>query len=239
MPGKRAIGLICAVPFEYRLLLKEMEGAGKTSSLITTGRIGRSPVVHMESGVGLTNAAHAATVLIEKYAPGHIVLFGIGGAYPGSGLVIGDIALAESEVYADLGVLGKRGLSTIDAIGIPLLRKGRKKYFDRFPMDKGLLKQAMKVLGARPGVFLTVSQVTGTRKRANALRDRYGAVCENMEGAAVAHICTRYGVPMLEVRGISNMVEDRDPRRWRKKTAAEKCQEAVLQLITHLSLLHR
>jgi futalosine hydrolase len=233
------IGLISAAPFECRLLINKIEGARKTSSLITTGRLGRNPVVHIESGVGLTNAAHATTVLIEKHAPEKIILFGIGGAYPGSGLNIGDIALAESEVYADLGVLDKSGLHPIDIIGIPLLRKGKKKYFDRFPMDNSLLKHSVKVLETRPGVFLTVSQVTGTRKRAIALRNRYGAVCENMEGAAVAHICARYGLPMLEVRGISNMVDNRDTRNWRKKAAAEKCQEVVLQLITYLSLFHR
>jgi futalosine hydrolase len=217
--------------------MKTMKGTRKTSSLITTGRIGQKPVVHAVSGIGLTNAAHATTVLIEKFAPSHIILFGIGGAYPKSGLNIGDLALAESEVYADLGVIDKKGLRPIDDIGIPLLKKGRKKYFDRFPMDKSLLKQSMNVLETKPGIFLTVSQVTGVQKRADELRDRYGAICENMEGVAVAHVCAMYGVPMLEIRGISNIVEDRNPRKWRKQTASEKCQQAVIQLINHRSIL--
>jgi futalosine hydrolase len=51
-----------------------------------------------------------------------------------------------------------------------------------------------------------------------------------MEGAAVAQIAALYGIPMLEVRGISNMVEDRDLRRWDKKTASLNCQKAVLEL---------
>jgi futalosine hydrolase len=235
MTKREAIGLISAMPFECRLLMKYIEGVKKFSSFITTGKIERIPVVHAMSGMGLTNAAHATTVLIEKYAPSHIILFGIGGAYPGSGLKIGDIALAESEVYADLGVLDTKGLRPIDVIGIPLLKKGRKEYFDSFPVDKRLLKQAMNIMETKSGIFLTVSQVTGTRKKAEELRNRYGAVCENMEGAAVAHICARYDMPMIEVRGISNIVEDRNPRKWRKKTASEKCQQAVIQLITHRS----
>lgn len=239
MPKKTPIGLISAMPFECQLLMNKIEGARKTSSLITIGRIKQKPVVHIMSGMGLTNSAHATTVIIEKYNPSHIIMFGIGGTYSKSGLKIGDLALAESEVYADLGVLDKSGLRPIDIIGIPLLRKGRKKYFDTFPMDKGLIKQAISLLEIKRGIFLTVSQVTGIRKRAEELRNRYGAVCENMEGAAAAHICAHYGVPMLEVRGISNIVEDRDPSKWRKKSASEKCQRAVIKLITHRSLIQR
>lgn len=239
MPKKTSIGLISAMPFECQFLLNKIEGARRISSFITTGRINKNPVVHIVSGMGLTNAAYATTVIIEKYSPSYIIMFGIGGAYPKSELKIGDLSLAETEVYADLGVLDKSGFRPIDVIGIPLLCKGRKKYFDRFPMDKKLIKQAMNLLEIKLGIFLTVSQVTGTRKRAEELRNRFNAVCENMEGAAAAHICANYGVPMLEIRGISNTVEDRDSRKWRKKTASEKCQKAVMQLITHRSSLHQ
>jgi futalosine hydrolase len=81
------------------------------------------------------------------------------------------------------------------------------------------------------GVFLTVSTVTGTRERALELRRRHKALCENMEGAAVAQVCALYGIPLLEIRGISNMVEDRDALGWEKGLAALNCQRAVLELI--------
>jgi len=35
-----------------------------------------------------------------------------------------------------------------------------------------------------------------------------------MEGAAVAHICSMYGIPVIEIRGISNIIEDRDMKKW-------------------------
>jgi len=50
--------------------------------------------------------------------------------------------------------------------------------------------------------------------RGEALVQRYGAICENMEGAAVALVAALYGIRCMEVRGISNMVEDRDLSRW-------------------------
>ena len=48
-----------------------------------------------------------------------------------------------------------------------------------------------------------------------------------MEGAAVAQLCARFGVPFFEVRGISNLVEDRDLSRWDLPAAAAAAQQAV------------
>ena len=55
------------------------------------------------------------------------------------------------------------------------------------------------------------------------MEERWGAVCENMEGAAAAHVSLLYGVPFAEARGISNIVEDRDRSRWDINTACANC----------------
>jgi futalosine hydrolase len=52
-----------------------------------------------------------------------------------------------------------------------------------------------------------------------------------MEGAAVAQVCAHQQVPFLELRGISNLVEDRDLARWDLKTGAETAQRAVQALL--------
>jgi hypothetical protein len=41
----------------------------------------------------------------------------------------------------------------------------------------------------------------------------------------------RYGIAAVEIRGISNMVTDRDMDAWDKQGAAEAAQEAVERLI--------
>jgi futalosine hydrolase len=228
------IGLISAVPFEAALLLKEIRLGRTFPRGITTGVVEGRRIAHISSGMGIANAAHAATLLIEKHSPALVIQFGTGGAYPGSGLSVGDIALAEREVYADLGVLTGKGLNGLEATGIPLLKKGGKKYYNTFSLDKRLLRKALMILGERlvsPGAFLTVSQITGTMKRASWLRKKYNAICENMEGAAVAQVSARYGIPMLEVRGISNMAEDRDLKKWDKQLASENCQRSVIELL--------
>ena len=58
-----------------------------------------------------------------------------------------------------------------------------------------------------------------------------------MEGAAAAHICTLYGVPFLEIRGISNLVMDRDRGSWRLERAAEVAARAAAALCADLDAL--
>jgi futalosine hydrolase len=78
------------------------------------------------------------------------------------------------------------------------------------------------------GPFITVNGVSGNRKRGEMLRKKWQGLRENMEGAAVVRVCREFDLPCLELRCISNMVEDRDLANWR---VAEACDKAALAAI--------
>jgi futalosine hydrolase len=106
-------------------------------------------------------------------------------------------------------------------------------------MDMDLIQHTIKALNdagfnVSSGNFVTVSQCSGTRESGKVMKKRFNGICENMEGAAVAHICMMYRVPMIEIRGISNIIEDRDMKKWNIKKAALNCNEAVMELIKRL-----
>ena len=234
-------GLVASVISESTMFSRRLEIVGKPipgHPVFYSGTVSQKRVVLGISGMGKTNAAHAVTKLIEKFSLSCMVSFGIGGAYPSSGLKVGDIAVAEKEVYADEGVLLKDGLHSLEVTGIPLLKIRGQRYFNEFSVDKRLSRLALKTSGTvshcRSGVFLTVSACTGTKKRAAELAGKFDAVCENMEGAAVAHICRIYGIPFVEIRGISNIVEDRNMKKWDMELASENCQKAVLNFLEAL-----
>ena len=235
------IGLISSVPQEGRLILgriKRDKGTEKGTpdlSFFVSGKLFGKNVIYTISGMGKANAAHKATVLLERFSPRVVILFGVGGAYPSSGLGIGDVAIAEKEVYGDEGVVTPDGFRGTDFIGIPLLKIGGKRYFNEFPLSPPRLPLvSRRNFEMRSGTFVTVSTCTGTRNKAEALEKMFGAVCENMEGAAVAQVCTMYGIPLIEMRGISNIVEDRDKRKWNLKLASEHCQKVVMELLEHV-----
>ncbi len=239
---KRAdIGIIVAVSAEAGILCRNLNRKTRTGSMYYDGSLGGKHVVVSIAGIGKVNAAHACTQLIHDYSPAVIMNIGIGGAYPLSGLNIGDIAIADREIYGDEGVLLKDGFHGMNLTGIPLLQQDRKKYFNEFPLDRKLAIKAVKaaqlithhssLITVKKGTFLTLSTCTGTKKRAIELERHFGAICENMEGAAIAHVCALYGVPIIEMRGISNIVENRDISKWDIKLAAETCQKAALECI--------
>lgn len=244
MEGIKMIALMSSVPEEGKRLIRGLKKeSAACDKIFHSGSVCDREIVYMITGMGKTNAAHATTVLIEKFSPELIILFGVGGAYPSAGLRVGDIAVAEKEIYGDEGVLDSEGFHGTEFIGIPLLKRGRKRFFNEFPLDRRLTKKVLDSLALCPrpqtpiksGIFVTVSTCTGTRRRALQIERRTGAICENMEGAAVSHICAMYGVPLVEIRGISNIVEDRDSGKWNTGLAAENCQKAVMETLRRIN----
>ncbi len=199
------------------------------------GRIGTVPVLVFQTGVGKTNAAHGATLLLEHFRPDLVLLIGCGGAYRSSGMAPGDLAIATREI-SDEGVITPQGWRSTEYMKLPLLRKGKRSFYNAFPIDRKLVNKTAKVLRRfipQTGPFVTVSEVTGTEEKADEMEKRFHGICENMEGAAVAQMCTLYGVPFLEVRGISNLVKKRNKREWKLDAAARISQEAAREIILH------
>ena len=224
--------ILSSMPFESEkviALTKKVRTAKVAGKTVYRGKLSGHDVLLLNSGLGKVNAAHAATCLIENYPVKGVINIGVGGAYPGSGLKIGDVAIASKEIYGDEGVITSKGWDSLKKIGIPLVLDGKKKYFNEFLLNNSLLIKSQLV--TKSGPFITVSSTTGTRKRAIELEKRFDAICENMEGAAIAQVCTIYKIPMLEIRGISNKVGERDKRKWDLGLASENCQKLLLKLL--------
>jgi futalosine hydrolase len=233
------IALLCSVPFECERLRAALEApealrAGGREGW--SGRLESVPVVLLPCGMGKTNAAHALTALLETRPVRAAAGFGIGGAYPGTGLEIGGVALATACVYGDEGVAAPEGWLSTEGIGIPLW-KGR---FNTFPVDAGWTgrtRAALETAGVpvRTGPFVTVSACSGTAALAAERAARVpGALCEGMEGAALAHVAAIYDLPFLEVRAASNRVEDRDLSTWRIPQAVAAAERAVRMAVAAL-----
>ena len=196
----------------------------------------KGPLYLAVSGIGKVNAAVTATVLLERFSPRLLVNTGCGGAYQGSGLKVGNLAVAIAEVYGDEGVLTVDGWHSLELIGIPSVERKGNRYSNEFPLSLEAAQKAFQLgmslnLPIRRGKFVTVSTCSGTTVRGAELFRRFGGICENMEGAAVAHVALLYRVDALELRGISNMVEDRDLSRWDIPLAAEMAQRFLLKYL--------
>ncbi len=216
------------------------------------------------SGLDKVNAAHLLTCLMQAMdPPPRLVLqVGIAGALPGKGdcdpVSVGDVVIATQEAYSDTGSSSPAGWLSARELGWPIGLVDGVESGGVFPIDGRLAAAALEavaqaVVGAdqspaaavRPeehprvvaGPCVTASLVTGTAPEAEELAGRWGAVAESMEGAAAAHICALYGTPFLEVRGISNLVGDRDRASWQVRRAVAAASWAARAIVERLESL--
>jgi futalosine hydrolase len=237
------IALIAAVPLETNLLRRsfspcEVRNCGGRD-LFLGARSGLN-VVLLHSGVGKANAAAATSSLLGLYRPAAVIVVGCGGALPGSGLEVGDLAVASEEIYGDEGVLAPDGFLDMEAIQLPLVKRNGHCFYNHYPTSPPLLEKTRTLLNSGPagtshktlcGPFVTVSTCSGTLAGGIELVQRTNGICENMEGAAVAQVCAMHHIPFLEIRGISNLVENRDTSKWNLKGGAEIAQRAVQEIL--------
>ncbi len=234
------IALIVATEFECLEIVSSLVGRQsfqKGHFIIHRGRLSGRKTVVVIGGPGKTNAGAATVIAILQFGAEKIINLGIGGAFVSSGLNVGGLAICTEDIYVEEGTLTRKGHRDLRKIGLELIPK--RDIYNRIPFSDALAQRAEAVLSKgswryKKGRFITVSTVTGTSSMARELESRYRAICESMEGAAVGQIALSFGIPALQIRGISNLIEDRDRRKWRIKEAALACQRAVLQIIKEL-----
>ncbi|MGW7204939.1 futalosine hydrolase [Streptomyces sp. NPDC054837] len=157
-------------------------------------------------GVGPALAAAATATALAGTRYGLVVSAGIAGGFVPHAPV-GSLVVADEITAADLGAETAEGFVPVTELGFGTVTH-------RPP--EALVRDAVAATGALCGAVLTVSTVTGTAARAAALRERHPtALAEAMEGFGVAEAAALHGVPVLEVRAVSNPVGPRDRAAWR------------------------
>lgn len=165
----------------------------------------------LAAGVGpALAAASTAAALTAAALAGRpydlVVSAGIGGGFP-PGAPLGSLVVADAITAADLGAETAEGFVPVTELGFGTVTH-------RPP--EPLVRAVSEATGARAGTVLTVSTVTGTAARAAALRARHPrALAEGMEGFGAAEAAAAHGVPVLEIRAVSNPVGPRDRAAWR------------------------
>lgn len=219
-----------AVPAELARLEGELDQARATRLAglpLTLGRLGGRGLALLVTGVGPVEAAAALGAALPCLRPRGLVVVGSGGAFPGSGLAKGDLALAASETWAQLG----REPETSGGPAEPLPFQPQ-----RIETDAELLAAVSGAaahlgLPLAAGPFVTTATVTTRPATAAQVRAALAALVENMEGYAAARAARIHGVPFVELRGVSNAVGEADRARWDLPRAQTRVQEAFRRLL--------
>lgn len=206
--------IVVSVPPERDAVWRGLDGDGRFDVLV--------------GGVGTAQAAASTTSALAKSGTAYslVICMGIAGGFAGRAAV-GSLVVASEIIAADLGAETPDGFCSIDELGFGSAR---------VEVDSRLAAAVTRSIGEAglpvcSGPVLTVTTVTGTAETAAALEARVpGAAAEAMEGYGVAVAARAHGVPVLEIRAISNAVGPRDRAAWRIKEALDALQAACSAL---------
>ena len=204
--GKMKVGIIGAEDGELAPLKEDLTAERRSTLLgmdFCEGLLGTMEVVVVRCGTGKVHAALCAFALIERFGVDAIVNTGAAGALDGR-LRIGDIVVSDDLVQHDMDVSG---------LGYEI---GQIPDVDCFAFKaderlKDLVVQAVRQVAPEVNVYVgriaTGDVFVSDAKAKDAIAQRFGALCAEMEGAAVAQACHLARVPFVVIRAISDQAD--------------------------------
>lgn len=192
---------------------------------VTRGTLAGREVALAALGVGKARSAAGLAWALAATRPAQVLLVGVGGAYVGSFLSIGHAVLSISDVEIDLGIAGSDGFVNPD-LRVPLW-PGTEPGVRPVPLDPVFTEALATAAGVPIVAFATQDAVTSDVDRGARIAERYGVSIESMEGAAAAAVAERWGVPIAQLRVVSNVAGERDRARWDLPGAIRRAADVV------------
>lgn len=184
------------------------------------------------TGIGSVMTVYALMKYITNNTYNLIVQLGIGGSYSKK-FQIGNAVNIVTEQFADLGIEDKNSFFTLFEKKIISA--------DQFPYSGGKLINPLnferKMISDIPQAEgITVNRVTGRRDTISLYSNKFSPDIESMEGAAFFYVCLIENIPFLELRGISNFVEERNRDLWDINSAVKSSNESLLKILERINL---
>jgi adenosylhomocysteine nucleosidase len=210
------IGIIGAMEKELSLLCETM-GNFKTEKTgnfeFFTGKIEGKDVTLLRCGIGKVNAAIGCALLIRQFKPDFVINTGSAGGLK-SGLKVGDAIISTGLIYHDVDVTAFN-YAPGQLPGQPQI----------FPVDEKFVKLAedavdeLKRENILPSSFNHCRGLIGSGdifvhdpEHIATIRKIFPDIAAvEMEGAAIAHGCALFSVPVLVIRALSDVAGTESP----------------------------
>jgi len=210
------IGIIGAMENEVSLLCETMgkftaQKAGEFE--FNTGKIEGKDVTVLRCGIGKVNAAVGCALLIQQFKPSCIINTGSAGGIH-SDLKVGDAVISTGLLYHDVDVTAFNYA--------PGQLPGQPQIFSANETLVKVAEDAVDELKAEkilPASFTHCRGIIGSGdifmhepERIDAVRRLFPNIAAvEMEGAAIAHCCRLFSVPVLVIRALSDIAGAESP----------------------------
>jgi len=230
------LGIIGAMDVEIVALKERMEDLAvhsRTGMAFYEGTLEGMAAVVVRCGVGKVNAAMCTQILCDCFGVTHIVNTGVAGSLC-SQLDIGDLVISTDAMYHDFDC------SVIN----PNYRVGQVPGMSvlAYPADKLLMDAACAAAEEvnpghnRTGTVASGDQFICRKDQKETIIANTGALCTEMEGAAIAHTAWRNGVPFVVIRAISDKADDSAEMDYPtfEAIAAQRCAAVTMEMAKNL-----
>jgi adenosylhomocysteine nucleosidase len=228
------LGIIGAMSVEVELLKEKMENLTVTTHAgmeFYEGQLEGMPSVVVQCGVGKVNAAMCAQVLCSVFGVTHLVNTGIAGSLNAQ-LDIGDLVVSKDAMYHDFDCVH---------FGYEM---GRVPGMDTvaFPADETMIGYALAAAETvnpchtKTGRVASGDLFVAEKSVKELIIAKTGALCTEMEGAAIAHVAYRNKIPFVILRAISDKADDSAEMDYPtfERIAAHRCAQVAMNMAKQL-----
>ncbi len=173
------------------------------------------------TGVGMVNTAFELGKLVDKKFD-YAINAGIAGSFGSIG--IGEVVKVTEDCFCELGAENKDQFLTIDELGF-----GKQDVKLNQPFENKITKNLIDAVG------VTVNTVHGNERSIQTLLERKKAHIESMEGAAFMYVANAFNWNALQLRSISNKVENRNKEDWDMPLAIKNLNTVLINCINEIN----
>jgi len=219
--------IVSATSLEIKPLLNEIGKGRILRNHISRHNFRNFQVDILITGVGMVPTATVVAMALSHHKYDAVINAGICGSF-NRDIAIGEVLNITTDCLPETGAEdGEHFLSIID---LKLLAQ------DEFPFEGGKLVNnsvfdSSLVSGLLIATGATVNTVHGNSQRIEAFLARHKVDVESMEGAACMYACKMNKMRHLQVRSVSNYIEDRDMTKWNIPLAVQNLNHFLLDLL--------
>ncbi|MEO9892977.1 5'-methylthioadenosine/adenosylhomocysteine nucleosidase [Aurantibacter sp.] len=244
LQGQR-MAVMGAMDEEIELLkssLKNKKEIEKNGVTFFTGKINSKKVVLLKAGIGKVNAAYSTAILLANFKVDGLIFTGVaGGLHPD--IVPGDIVISDKLVQYDFGELVNGKFETWPTRNLTKKNEKNPLYIE---VDSSLFQKSKKIAenidlqplnGNTPkfyiGTIATGDTFVSDPEKAKELYSNFNAIATEMEGAAIAQLCTMADLPFIIIRSCSDNANSQAHTDYFKfvKVAAINSAQMVIELL--------
>ena len=175
------------------------------------------------TGIGSTLTTYALTKKLSDKKYDFVINAGIAGSFT-SELLIGDVINVQTDEFADLGIEDKNDFFTLFEKGF--IEKNQIPFTESKLINPTNLNLNLKQVSG-----ITVNTTHGNKNSIELFKTKFNADIETMEGAAFFYVCLNENVNFLQIRAISNYVEERNNANWDIPLAIQNLNEKLFDII--------